>query len=277
MVSEICSTATPISYVKELLDVLFQGREGLFAMLQARCDESYDGNAATTPIYVVAGFIGTSDQWEFFDSLWDETMSELKIANIGLHASKCANGAKPYNLMLPQKRREIQERMLTDILAAKLPACVSVSDLWGYRKRKDKFSRFLGKDQKKFNEPHILTLRNCVLLMLRATEDWAPESVAFVFDQNKEFGGRAREWHRADTKNPNPKISHRLGPLVEDSRMKVLGLQAADLLAYAAFRHYSGLQSWQWDLLSRATQISDLVFEESYWQGLEDIIDASTI
>ena len=39
-------------------------------MLYAYCDESYTGNLKTTPIYVVAGFIGEGHRWELFNSLW---------------------------------------------------------------------------------------------------------------------------------------------------------------------------------------------------------------
>ncbi|HEX9501885.1 MAG TPA: hypothetical protein VGA10_09555, partial [Thermoanaerobaculia bacterium] len=97
----------------ELAYVLGADAPGKYiAMLHARCDESYGSDIAVADIYVVGGLIGEREQWELFDSLWQEDVKSLKITGIGLHASKCANGAKPYEGMSVEERDEIQYRLI---------------------------------------------------------------------------------------------------------------------------------------------------------------------
>jgi uncharacterized protein DUF3800 len=201
-------------------------------------------------------------------------MQTLKIADIGLHASKCANGAKPYLGISIKERDEIQYRLIVDIVAAKLHGCLAISELDGYRKREQTYLNFIQKHHQKYIRVHILAVRQCVHLMQRFTEPVTTEPISFVMDRNKEFGKRAYEWYHADINNaeldgPMPGYRARLGPYAEDERMRVLGLQAADLIAYAAFRHFSGLPSWQWDELKNGIGIMDFLFDDSYWETLE--------
>jgi hypothetical protein len=250
-------------------------------MLHGRCDESYNGDIINTPIYVVAGFVAELEQWEEFDSMWTADMRALHITSFGLHASKCENGKGPYQRMSEETRREIQHRMIVDIGAAELFPCVAIADLEGYRKRRDIFSNFLG-NSRRFNEPHILTTRNCILLMLQATRAATREALAIVADRNKAYGKRVLEWYQHDRANEEldelmgSEYRRRLGPIVEDDRMQILGLQAADLLAYAAFRKYNGAQSpWQWDEIEKLRKPVVMIFGEEFWRKLEDRVGAS--
>jgi hypothetical protein len=63
----------------------------------------------------------------------------------------------------------------------------------------------------------------------------------------------------------------RLGPYADEDRMKVLGLQAADMLAYTAHRFFGGNPSWEWDELIAPKRITVMQpLGEEYWQDLED-------
>jgi hypothetical protein len=246
-------------------------------MLHARADESYADSPRTTKIYVVAGYVASCSQWWEFDRRWRKSMRILGIEDIGCHASKCATGAKPYNNFTPQQRQEIQRRLVADVSESGIFGCVAVSDLTGWKSRREKFSKFLGKDQMKFNEPHLLAHRQCVLLMFDKTGEATKEPIAFVFDQNSDTGGRAREWYHLTTKSSAlpAELTARMGPYEESDRMKVLGLQAADLLAYSAFRHFSGRPSWRWDELIASKRVAAMVFDERYWQSLEEDVERS--
>jgi len=240
-------------------------------MLLARCDESYADSPRTSPIYVVAGYVSSYAQWWEFDRRWRRSMKALGIEALGCHASKCATGAKPYDTFSPTQRGEIQGQMIDAIRDSGIFGCVAVGELDGWRKRRQLLTDYLGKDNKKFNEPHLLAHRQCVLLMFRITEPATKEQIAFVFDQNTDTGGRAREWYHQTMKSsslPAEELT-RMGPYSESDRMKTLGLQAADILAYAAFRHFSGKPSWQWDALIARKQVTAMVFDDSYWQVLE--------
>ncbi len=241
-------------------------------MLYARGDESYADSPRTTKIYVVAGYVASAGQWWEFDRRWRKSMRALGIETLGCHASRCATGAKPYHDLTPHKRHEIQHRLIQDIADSGIFGCVAVSDLDGWRSRRELFSKFLGKDQKKFNEPHLLAHRQCVLFMFHKTESATKEPIAFVFDQNTDAGGRAREWYNVTIRSSAlpAELRARMGPYGEAERMKVLGLQAADILAYSAFRHFSGRPSWQWNELIEAKRVAAMLFDETYWQSLED-------
>src|SRR5437588_5083267 len=196
-------------------------------MLHARCDESYPGgdpNAAT--IYVVAGLLGTTEQWQHFDKLWRDDMKALAIETDGLHTSKCAVGAKPYKHLSKDQRYEIQYRMIVDIAAARLYGCAAVSDQTYYFSRRAVFDRYLGPKDKKFNEPHVLTTKQCINLMLLSTEEKTTEPLAMIVDQNSAFGGRVEEWYKMDlvnTKLDDPEMMgsnyrSRLGGLSQGKR-----------------------------------------------------------
>lgn len=246
-------------------------------MLHARGDESYSDSPRTTKFYVVAAYVGSPGQWWEFDRRWRKSMQTLRIEQIGCHASKCATGAKPYRDFAPQQRHEIQRRLIVDIADSGIFGCVAVSQLDGWRTRRQMFSDYLGKDNKKFNEPHLLAHRQCVLLMFRVTGDATQEPIAFVFDRNTDTGGRAREWYHQTIRSsslPHEELA-RMGPYSEGDRMKTLGLQAADILAYAAFRHFSGKPSWQWDELIAPKRVAAMLFDESYWQTIEDDMAAA--
>lgn len=243
-------------------------------MFAAYCDESYGGDHRTTPYYVVAGFCGPTNAWERFETYWKDTMRELRITQFGLHASKCANGAKPYHELTAEQRREIQHRMIVDIRASRpLMGVYAAVDMKAFRPRRKTISDYLGKDHKKYNEPHVIAMRSCVQLMAQLTEDAHHDKLAFIFDRNKEFGRRAFEWYNLDVRNPLISYHTRLGPFTEDDRMISVGLQAADLLAYSAYRHLTDSRDrWQWTELNQAAHIVPYVDGETVWSQLSGLV-----
>lgn len=240
-------------------------------MFAAYCDESYRDSPQATPFYVVAGFCGPLDRWANFERYWKGTMRELRITDIGLHASKCANGAKPYHRMSRERRDDIQHRLIVDIAASRLMGFVAAIDMPAFRARQATLQALYGKHDMKYAVPHVYAMQDCVLIMTEVTE-FVTDRIAFVFDRNKEFGGRAREWYQRDVKRPLMEYHTRLGSFTDDDRLNAVGLQAADLLAYSAFRNLSEptRDRWQWKELHQATHIVQWVSDEKHWRELED-------
>lgn len=243
------------------------------------------GDPNEARIYVVAGFVGTAEQWNDFDDMWRQDMKALGIEADGLHTSKCAVGAKPYRHLTPQRRYDIQYRMIVDIAAARLYGCAAVSDQTYYFSRREVFDTFLGEKNRKFNEPHVITTKQCINLMLLSTEEKTTEPLAMIVDRNSAFEGRVEEWYKMDVINTKlddpemmgPKYRSRLGGLSQGSRMEILGLQAADLLAYASLRQalYErdlGKPSWQWRDLTSAVSVRYFPFGEDYWLEMEEAV-----
>jgi hypothetical protein len=113
----------------------------------------------------------------------------------------------------------------------------------------------------------------CVELISQILEDVAArkdEKIAFFFDRNKQFGGRAGEWYRMSVDRPLMPHHLRLGPYTQGDRMDLVGLQAADLLAYSAYRRLSDptRERWQWRELHNASHVSmPIIGDESYFNA----------
>jgi hypothetical protein len=85
------------------------------------------------------------------------------------------------------------------------------------------------------------------------------EPIAFVFDEQKEFKGRAQRLYNSLRYSQGNGITyrHRLGSLTFDSRFCQLQLQAADVWAYESRKYVTDVlinkrrdgQRWQYELL----------------------------
>ena len=243
-------------------------------MLRAICDESYAGHIDKMSLYVVAGFVAKPANWETFETRWTKSMRDFDIEEIGCHASQCEYGSGAYRAMTQKKRHDIQESLIGAIVASKLSPAVSVVDVEAYKPYADQFRQFLGRDQRKYLEPHILAADQCVFQMCRMTDESEP--ITFVFDRNNEFGGRVAAWHQLARKRPDHKYHRRLGPLVHSDRKRELGLQAADMLAYAAFRNANGRRSWQWNLLKSGLNVYQEITGQRFWKDLSELMTETT-
>jgi hypothetical protein len=240
-------------------------------MLYAYLDESYTGDLKTTPEYVVAGFIGTAREWEYFETLWRQSMKDLGIQKIGCHANRCAGGAPPYERFLPEERREIQYRLIVDIAAAKLFGSASIIDMEAYRKYRGDFSSALVPEARQYNEAHVLAVRQCVQHFCLTTESTTTEPITFVVDRNQQFGKRAKAWYEMSMKTRSDRHSKRFGPYFEEDSMKAVGLQAADLIAYAAMREAIGNPGWQWETMRSAVKIGrPFRTSEKFWREIAE-------
>jgi hypothetical protein len=238
-------------------------------MLHAYLDESYTGDLKTTPEYVVAGFIGTAREWEYFETLWRQSMKELGIQKLGCHANRCAGGAPPYDRFDPEERREIQYRLIVDIAAARLFGAVSIIGMEAYRKYRGDFSSALVPEARQYNEAHVLAVRQCVQHFCLFTEETTTEPISFVVDRNQQFGKRAKAWYELSKKNRNDRHSRRFGEFSEKSSMEAVGLQASDMIAYSAMREAIGNPGWQWSTMLSAVKIGrPFRTSEKFWSKL---------
>jgi len=241
-------------------------------MFVAYCDESYGhGKSGDRPYYVVAGYCARVQTWTTFERYWNATMRELGIDDIGCHASKCSNGARRYDGLAPEERREIQYRLIVDIAASRpMMGFVAPIDLQAWSAHENSYRAELDIDHRKFGVPHIAAMNLCVELVSQILEDVVTplnEAISFVFDRNTEFGGRAREWFQMSIDRPLMNHHLRLGEFTQSDRMTAVGLQAADLLAYSAYRHLSNpeREGWQWKQLNFASHISMPVIGDSQY------------
>ncbi|HEX6640483.1 MAG TPA: DUF3800 domain-containing protein, partial [Thermoanaerobaculia bacterium] len=76
-------------------------------------------------------------------------------------------------------------------------------------------------------------------------------------------------------KSRESKYGPRIGSYNESDRKQALGLQAADLLAYAAFRHASGNTGWQWNKLRPAIKATELTTSSRFWARAVERFEAA--
>ena len=241
-------------------------------MLYAYLDESYTGNLKTTPESVDGGFIGTAHEWQYFEELWRASMKELGILEIGCHANRCAGGAPPYDQFTAEERREIQYRLIIDIAAANLFGMASIVDMEAYRRHRQDFSNALVPEAREYNEAHVLAIRQCVQHFCLTTEGTTREPIAFVVDRNQQFGKRAKAWYEMSMNSGADRHSKRFGPYSEEHSMKAVGLQAADMIAYAAMREAVGNPGWQWSTMLSAVKIGrPFRTSEKFWSELAEL------
>ncbi len=90
------------------------------------------------------------------------------------------------------------------------------------------------------------------------------ERVGFVFDRRRDLEGRAKPMYDSLRDNPDFRQRHRLGAIAFDDRIRVKPLQAADVLAYEAYRRMEDLREgrpkrWQWERLQRSVIESPII------------------
>lgn len=236
------------------------------AMLYAYCDESYGSDLKTTPVYVVAGFVATERRWKYFESLWRETMKELGIEQIGSHAAKCANGSDDYTGMSRADRDEIQHRLMVDICAAELFGVVTVLDMVAYREHETELLSFFHKKDHRYLRPHAQAMAFCIRQMLGKTAKATSEPITFVADRGS--GGAVKASFETARNNPDYDWSVRLGSFNDGSRKETLGLQAADLLAWIAFRYATDTPNWQWKAFRPAIGADVKKITTKHWSKL---------
>ena len=84
------------------------------------------------------------------------------------------------------------------------------------------------------------------------------EPIAFVFDQQKQYEGRAKDLYGRLSMPGNWPLAHRLGSITFESRLTAAELQAADAWAYESRKYVTehvingDLERWQWLLFKNA-------------------------
>lgn len=237
------------------------GRRKVFAVLCVYLDES--GIHAGASMCVLAGFLGSSRQWERFDAAYVRAVGE--DANTpGIHASD-------YFIRDTSGRRtgayrgwseDRAERLLTGLVQA-----VTSVDVWPIVAALDvaAFNTYTAAERQQLtgrhhkpgtpslsgapNKPYYLVFQSAVFQAAQRLK--RPDLlIDFVFDQQQQFGAYAHELYAYIKRVGLWGVpSKALGDLTFSSRADALPLQAADLLAYCWYqRHARQRESIQPDI-----------------------------
>lgn len=232
----------------------FAGEHRFMALMNlAYCDESED--VREPPVFSVSGYLARAHDWYELGRLWRIALCEEGLENYGFHMSKCEAGAEaPYQV--DRSRRDHLQRRFIDIINA--------TPLWGYAVAIEiepykEIAEQVRAKRGDYWKPYYLAFQHAVMRMAEVLDRGGfpkGECIAFVFDQQKEYEGRAKTLYESLKRSGDLRSVNRLGSLTFDDRFTTQQLQAADILAYESMRHFRQLKlkgqqqvRWQFDLL----------------------------
>jgi hypothetical protein len=231
--------------------------EGVFAMMVA----AYSDESGDDRTFAVSGLLGLLPDWVELGRLWEQKLNEYRLPEF--HAANCENRRKPF---------EGYERFMRDRFQSEFYGLIAKARLWGfctavfqsaYAERMTEFDKLRSGAEGDFTHPYFLAFQHNVEAMcLRLDKEGAPrnEPITFVFDQQKEYEGRAKTLYDSMRNSKGGQINyrHRLGSISFDSRFCQLQLQAADVWAYESRKWISDVKidrrpdggRWQFELLN---------------------------
>jgi Protein of unknown function (DUF3800) len=225
-----------------------RGQEKVAAVLDAYCDESgiQDGAA----VCVVAGWVGTSRNWELFEQRW------LKASQgVDFHGKQFfvrdGNGARvgPYKEFTDAQADSYLRGVITAIEGSDIKAIGGVVDVAAFKA--------LSVDERKWltgaswsprkrrlttsgapNKPYYLGFTECLEGAALSVKKPGLQ-VNFVFDQQNQFAPWALMFFQNAQRDSTTHLSRRLGSVIFQSKAGLGALQAADMLAYALHKYYT--------------------------------------
>lgn len=203
-------------------------------MIRAYCDESYDGKSR---IYTIAGFVARDKEWATVAKRW-----KIRCLQDGIqcyHAADCEGGFGDFKPLSKDKILALNTDLIGEMLAARLVGFATSIILEDYRdvaESSERAKRYLGPS------PYFMAMQVFLVSLSAAIHKNRPNyRVAFIFDQQKEFSGRARAfYHEIKLKNPN--VARCMGSLTYEDKCEYVPLQIADKLAYESMKNMLNLR-----------------------------------
>lgn len=219
----------------------------------AYCDESEDSKPGGR-FYVVSGYLGEAKNWTILSQAWSNALDDEGLPEF--HMADCVAGKGLFVDRSLVQRSAIQRRFI---------ALLAGSPIWGhsaaiqkrhYSEMAERFKNARGK----YAKPYFLAFQHLVESMTIELDEvrhiGADEKLAFFFDRQDEYKGRAKEIFESLAADDRYRSNKRIGTLTFASRLDVIPLQCADILAYENMRYLRdyrhGLAAeprWQWELL----------------------------
>ena len=253
-------------YVNSLAQFLHGTYSGdrFMAMLdiQAFCDESYahvqgDGDKP----FVIAGYLAPARVWMEFSGRWNMALHSEGLPYF--HMSDCEAGAAPFDVDRPTRDRW-QRRFIGVICQFKLRGIAAGVSQDAIAQAHSELARFRTTNQgerQSMVTPYLFSFEACISEIVRQMDGLPEEERAgLVFDQLREFEGRAHKVRAILVACQDYKGRHRIGPLTYEDKKTPRGipLQAADVLSYEIMRSLRDphISRWQMDELQRGYGIA---------------------
>jgi hypothetical protein len=242
----------------------WSSRERFFAMLNMAA--YWDESESAHQVYCVAGYWAAARDWEQFENLW---RAELDCRGIReFHAVDCEHGHGEFEGRTD--RPEMQRRFIEIIRQSRIRGVFAPVNMRAWDEHAARLEELQAAHEMK--GPYYVAFQ----LALEVLGGWlkpfpAQERIAVAFDRRPKQG-QVEKLYNSIKDATDPAFDHivgRLGPLIRDDPADLLGLQAADLLAYEVKRQFAvewGLDArpvrWQWQELMRSSHTGRQMSEE---------------
>jgi hypothetical protein len=203
-------------------------------MLRCYCDESYDKDSR---IYSVAGFLARDKEWKRVSREWKNRCLKSRVDVY--HATDIEGRFGDYAHLSNQDVIELNTDLVTLISSSNLDgwgSSIILEDFRAVSESGEKAKRVLGPS------PYFLAMQLfLVTLACKMYDDNPNYRMAFVFDQQHEFSGRAKKLY-AEVKAKNPTAATCMGSLSYADKKKATPLQLADKLTYEVMKYILNLR-----------------------------------
>jgi hypothetical protein len=205
-------------------------------------DES--GDQRQERALVIAGYVAPEQSWRTLRRRWTSLLENFGIREF--HAVDCEHGRGEFLGMSPRRRQAIH-RNFVGLLSGQIEGIIGVFKtvmLEPYTRLRPRFKELRQLPpglpiNGSLDDPYFLAFQLAVetAAVLPAVASLPThEKIEFVFDRHGRLGGRVK--HLFDSIRGDATLGYpaRLGDMQMIARAGVPGLQAADLLAYEAYR-----------------------------------------
>ena len=224
--------------IQDLAPVVFRlGREGEFFVWSISLDDSADGQRKK--IFVVAGFLGDSEDWFEVERLWEKRIKSEGLSYF--RATECYSLTGEFIKLVKQygapTARDKSGVLLDDlkllIKSSNLQAfCLGVS-IDDYKTVRDEPNGHLVLEQDPYIQAHKMLIY-AVARVVRASE--SPSPVAFCYDEHSKAAMLQKDW--AKFKENHPMAAECMATLMPLDDKTTPAVQAADLIAHSTKRYF---------------------------------------
>jgi len=202
-------------------------------VLRCYCDESYDKHSR---IYFVAGFVARDKEWRRVAREWKNRCLRSRVDVY--HATDVEGRFGDYAHLSKQEIVELNTDLVTLIASSNLAgwgSSIILEDFRAVAESGEKARRVLSPS------PYFLAMQLFLVTLSGKVQEENPNyRVAFVFDQQQEFSGRAKKLY-GEVKAKNPIAAACMGSLTYADKRKATPLQLADKLTYEVMKNMLNL------------------------------------
>ena len=235
-------------YVLDVLLVSSSGDDDVLDIPTDVLQEYIDESGITdSPICVVAGYVGKYRQFRKLTKKWKRIVSCLPNGDFHAHDffgfDDKGRRIPPYDSWSDTKRRDFLNRLIDAIHSVKIRPIGAGTDVEEFFKNDlDRRIWLTGGVKNEFkwktsgspNNPYYLPFQHCVLV--GAEDASATRKLNIFSDINKNLAPYSVQL-LTDYRRVHPDLNEKLGPIDHVSRIDVVVIQCADLLAYVHLRH----------------------------------------